>query len=94
VAQRIRDADPAETVLRWAEELAEVSEFGMAILDARFPESWHCPVERQFELFIPAMRHFVKGGKRVPMALRALSAAKLKQLHAAFAASTLRVLVE
>jgi hypothetical protein len=93
VAQRIPNVNPVETVLRWAEELAEVSECGMSILDAGFPESWRCPVERQFGLFLPALRYFATRGPRVPMALRALSAAKMKQLHAAFAASTLRVLV-
>jgi hypothetical protein len=44
-------------------------------------------------VFIAALRHFMSGGKKVPSTLRALSASDLKQLHDAFADSSLRILV-
>ncbi len=92
VAQRFPEEAPMETVLRWAAELAEVSEFGVAILDAYFPETLKLASEEQLELFMAALRHFLTGGKKVPAALRDLSAAELKQLRAVFVASSLRLL--
>ncbi|MDZ4288366.1 MAG: hypothetical protein U0984_10430 [Prosthecobacter sp.] len=93
VAQRFPGEAPVETVLRWAEELGETSEGGTAILDAFFPETLEVASEAQPDLFMAALRHFLVGGKKVPAALRALSAAELKELRVAFAASSLRVLV-
>jgi len=93
VAQRFPKKSPAETVLRWAAELTELSEFGIAILDANFPETLEIAIKRQPEIFMAALRHFLAGGKKVPAALRALSAAEVKQLRAVFAASSLRAVV-
>ncbi|HEY5792780.1 MAG TPA: hypothetical protein VIS74_05740 [Chthoniobacterales bacterium] len=91
VGQRFPEAAPVETVLRWAEELGETTDFGAAILDARFPETLGVASEEQPDLLLAALRHFLEGGKKTA-ALRALPAAGLKELRAAFAASSLRVL--
>jgi hypothetical protein len=93
VAQRFPETKPVETILRWAEELAEASDFGVAILDAYFPDGIKVPSERQPALFLAALRHFLEGGKKVPAALRALPASQLKRLRAALAESSLGVLV-
>ena len=93
VAQRFPKEAPLEIVLRWAEELAEESDYGITILDASFPETLKIAGEAQPGLFMAALRHFMKGGKKLPPAMRALSAAAVKELRAAFADSSLRVLV-
>lgn len=93
VAQRFPKAAPVETVMRWAEELGEEMEYGIAILDACFPEALGIASEDQPDLFMAALRHFLMGGKKAPAALRALSAVEVKQLRAVFGASSLRVLV-
>jgi len=81
-------------VLRWSEELGEQTDYGIAILDAGFPEELGIEIEDQPDLFIGALRHFISGGKKVPPALRSLSAAEVKQLRSAFEASSLGVLVK
>ncbi len=90
VAQRFPGTKPVETVLRWAEELGEATDFGTAILDAYFPEELEVASEEQPDVFIAALRHLMEGGKKTP---RGISAAQVKRLSAAFAASSLRVLV-
>ena len=93
VAQRFPDVEPVDTVLRWAEELGGESDYGIVILDACFPETIDIPDEDQPDVFIASLKHFMLGGKKPPAALRALSADDLKDVRAAFAASSLRVLV-
>lgn len=90
VAQRFPEAAPVETVLRWADELAELSDFGFTILDASMPG---VASEAQAELFITALGHFLRGGKKMPSALRTLPVATLPEWRAVFAESSLRVLV-
>ena len=82
-----------EIVLRWAEELAEVSDYGIAILDASFPEPLEIAGKAQPEFFMAALRHFMKGGRKLPPAMSDLPPAVVKELRAAFAESSLRVLV-
>lgn len=91
VARRFPEEAPEEVVARWAEELAEVTDDGLAILDAVFPESLATGPEAQLALVVAALRHFLHGGKK-PAALRGLSAAQLGHVRAAFAGSSLRVL--
>ena len=93
MAQRFPDEAPAEIVLRWAEELAEMSDYGITILDASFPETLEIAGKAQPELFMAALRHFMKAGRKLPPAMSALPAAAVKELRAAFAESSLRVLV-
>jgi hypothetical protein len=93
VAQRFPEEPPVSTVLRWAEELGEVSDSGAMILDARFPERLPIAEEEQLDVFILTLRHFLGGVKKMPPALRALSAMDLKLLYGAFSASCFRVLL-
>lgn len=93
VKQRFPKAKPDETILRWAVELAEVTDQGFSILDACFPESIEADIQEQPELFLSALRYFMQGEKRMPVALRAFPDAPLKRLRAAFMDSSLRVLV-
>ena len=93
VAQRFPDEAPVEIVLRWAEELAEVSDYGITILEASFPVTLEIAGEAQPELFTAALKHFMKGDRKLPPAMSAQPAAAVKELRAAFAKSGLRVLV-
>ncbi len=93
VSQRFTKAAPMDTVLRWAEELTEMTDFGISILDAHFPEVLLIALEDQPYVFLAALSHFMKSGKKHPAALTAISAVKMKALNAAFVASSLRVLV-
>ncbi|MEA3188236.1 MAG: hypothetical protein QOD99_2066 [Chthoniobacter sp.] len=92
-ARRFPKQAAEETIVRWADELMEVSDYGVAILDASIPEIPGLASEEQALVFMAALRHFIRGGKKIPPALRALSTTNLKKLHAAFAESSLRVLV-
>src|SRR5258706_2082727 len=93
MAQRFRDEDPIAIVLRWVEELTEVSEAGVAILDASFPQTLEVESEAQPELFLSALRYFLKRDKKLPSVMRDLSAADIEELRAAFAESSLGLLI-
>jgi hypothetical protein len=93
VAQRFPDEAPDAIVLRWVEELTEASDHGVTILDASFPETLEVESDAQPELFLSAFRHFFKRDNELPPEMRDLSAADIRELRAAFADSTLSVLV-
>jgi hypothetical protein len=93
VRRRFPKKPAVETVLRWAEELTEQSDYGASILDATFPESLAVSGEKQADILMAALKHFLNGGGKIPTVLRGLSAAQMKQLHAAFLHSSLRVLL-
>jgi hypothetical protein len=93
VAQRFSAQAPVATILRWAEELSEVSDDGVTLLDATFPLTVDVEADAQAEPFLAAFRHFVKREKKLPPQLRGLSAADLRQLRAVFAQSALSVLL-
>ena len=80
--------NPVETVMRWAEELSEISEVATWILDAEFPLEVRVPAEGQAEVFFAALRFFLEGGKGA-----AFSRAEAGHFRAAFARSSLRALV-
>ena len=92
VGQRFGRKASIEIVMRWIEELTEVSELGVSILDATFPATMDVEADAQAELFVAAFRYFLKRDKARPAALKHLSAADLKALRAAFAESTLGLL--
>jgi hypothetical protein len=91
IAQR-HDGDPIGTILRWAEELTQLTESGTWILDARFPRDLEYDEEDQPALFLAALSFFLKGGK-APKELHGMSAGELKALRDAFATSSWRALL-
>jgi hypothetical protein len=93
VAQRFPAAAPPATIQRWVEELTEVTDEGATVLDAAFPETVEVEAEAQPELFLAAFRHFLNRDKKLPPALRDLPAADVKALRAAFAESSLGLLI-
>ncbi|MEO6029118.1 MAG: hypothetical protein ABIR79_19840, partial [Candidatus Binatia bacterium] len=86
VAERFPEQPPLATVMRWADELCETTEFGTALLDAEFPET-------QPDFVLAALRHFVEGGKKLPAALRTLGAAGVADRRTIFAQSSLAILL-
>ena len=92
VKQRVADESPEAVVLRWAEELMEMTESGVAILDASFPETLETDSEAQPELFLAAFRYFLRRDKKLPSAMRGVSKEVLNELRAAFAKSALSLL--
>ncbi len=92
VAQRFPERAPVDIVMRWVEELADLSDEGVAILDALFPDVVEVEIDAQLDLFLSAFRHFMKGGKKLPAAMRHLTRADVSALRAAFAGSALDIL--
>jgi predicted metal-dependent enzyme (double-stranded beta helix superfamily) len=92
VKQRYPRQTPNNAVLRWASELMEVSDEGVTILDASFPETIEVAGDDRPALFLAALQHFMKRDEKLPPALRELSAQDIKELRTAFAASVLSLL--
>jgi hypothetical protein len=93
VAQRFQGQKPIDVVLRWVEELTEVTDEGASVLDAAFPDTLDVEPDAQPEVFLSAFRHFLKRDKKLPPALRALSAPEVKELRSVFEKSTLGILI-
>src|SRR3954471_12996916 len=93
VSQRFIGQDPIEIVLRWAQELIEVSDAGVTILDASFPDTLHVESDLQPQLFLSAFRHFLKPDKKLPPVMRDLPAADVQELRTAFVESSLGLLI-
>jgi hypothetical protein len=92
VKQRFPGEFPIAVVLRWAEELMEMSEAGVTILDASFPEAIEVESDVRPDLFLAAFRHFLKRDKKLPAVLSKLSASDVSEMRAAFADSALSLL--
>ncbi len=56
ISERFPDQSPVETILNWAEELIEPTDFGLTILDAAFPATLDVPIQSQGEMLITALR--------------------------------------
>jgi hypothetical protein len=82
------DGPPEETILRWAEELMELSGISAWILDAEFPEELDIPEAKQPKIFLAALRYLLKGGKAP-----ALPAQGIETLRASLSRTSLRALV-
>lgn len=93
VSQRFPREAPVATVLRWGEELMEVSDQGVTLLDAIFPEDLDLSPDAQPELFLSAFRSFLTREKKLPPLLRKLPAAHIKELRTAFGESALGLLI-
>ena len=81
--------NPVEAVMRWAQELSEISGVATWILDAEFPLEVRVPAAEQAEVFFAALRYFLGGGKGAVKFARADAG----HFRAAFARSSLRALV-
>ena len=92
--QRFPNQPPEAVVLRWVEELMEVSDSGVTILDASFPETLGIEIDAQPELFLGAFRHLLRRDKTLPQSLRELSAGDTEELRATFARSALGLLTK
>jgi len=57
ITRRFPDQSPNETILGWAEELIEPTDFGLTLLDATFPETLDVPIEAQFDLLVDALKY-------------------------------------
>lgn len=93
VARRFPDEAAVAIVLRWVEELTDVSDDGVTILDASFPEVLEVDPEAKPVLFLAAFRHFTDGDSGLPPVMRDLSAADVDELRAAFVESSLSLLL-
>jgi len=93
VKRRYAKPAPVETVMRWAQELAVLTEDGVELLDAVFPATLDADLDDQPAIFLSALHHFLSGGSKLPPALRGQPSAVIEELRGAFTASTLRMLV-
>ena len=93
VTQRYPRQEPADIILRWAQELIQASDEAVTLLDAIFPESLEVDRDSQPEILISAFEIFLKGHKKRPASLRSFSVADLKTLRDALAKSVMRLLV-
>ena len=59
VAQRFHDEEPIQTVLRWAEELIEISDEGTWLIDAEYPEASEIDVDDRPQVFLAALGYFL-----------------------------------
>ncbi|MCX8238998.1 MAG: hypothetical protein OSB05_09275 [Akkermansiaceae bacterium] len=84
ITERFPDQSPIETILGWAEELIEPTDFGITLLDAVFPESLGVAIEEQFDLLIAALKHALAGDSESKTLTAELSA-----IHAALIGSCL-----
>lgn len=92
VAQRFPREAPVAVVLRWVEELMEMSDAGVTILDASFPETLEVESDAKPDLFLAAFRYFLKRDKKLPLIMRDLTAKDVNELRATFAESALSLL--
>ncbi|MFY8215890.1 MAG: hypothetical protein ACOVMP_04735 [Chthoniobacterales bacterium] len=90
VALRIA-GDPIESILRWADELMDVSDSAIWVIDAEFAAPVDMPTENYRSVILAALRHFISGGE-MSEELKAVSAPEREALNAAITASSLRVL--
>jgi hypothetical protein len=93
VAQRF-PGSPAETILRWCEELCHTSDFSTWMLDAEFPAAIAAPLEEQPAILLAALRSFIER-ENDPASRDGLTMAEpdLEALRAAFVNSSLRAFV-
>ena len=87
ISKRFPAQSPSATILGWAEELIEPTDYGITLLDAAFPDSLGVAIESQFDLLINALKHALEGGLESKAVM-----AEHPEIHAALVASCLRPL--
>ncbi len=61
ITQRFPGSSPIDAILGWAEELMEPGDFGIALLDAAFPETLDIDIEEQSDWFVTALKQALEG---------------------------------
>jgi len=87
ISKRFPDHPPTGTILGWAEELIEYTDYGITLLDAAFPESLGVAIGAQSQLLITALKHALENGLESKT-----QTAEQSEIHAALTASCLRPL--
>lgn len=90
VSQRFPSVLPVDTILRWAGELMEETEFGLVILDAAFPEELNVDFDKQAGVFLAALRKMLDKRFKLP---KDFPKGGFERLRGAFSASSLALLV-
>lgn len=83
---------PLATITRWAGELLQVTDTGIWLLDAVFPEELALDPEDQPQVFLAALRYFLGDGK-VSSVLNTLKKAEVARMRAALANSSWKSLL-
>jgi len=87
ITQRFPDQSPIATILGWGEELIGPTDFGIALLDAAFPESLEVAIGAQSDLLLTALKHALEGNSQ-----NKAVTAEQSEIHAALTGSCLRPL--
>jgi len=87
IIERFPDQSPIKTILGWAEELIEPTDYSLTLLDAAFPESLGVDIDAQFDLLIDVLKHALEKGTESE-----LGTEKYPEIHAALTHSCLRPL--
>tara|TARA_B110000037_G_scaffold108972_1_gene126140 strand:+ start:7534 stop:8739 length:1206 start_codon:yes stop_codon:yes gene_type:complete len=87
ITERYPDQSPNETILRWAEELIEPSDFGLTLLDAAFPETIEVDIDTQFDLLIDTLKNALNESPE-----NNTTTAEYSEIHAVLTGSCLRPL--
>lgn len=66
VSRRFPEVSSADTIMRWAGELMEETEFGFAILDAVFPQELEIGFDEQPGIFLVALRKILDADFKLP----------------------------
>lgn len=87
ITERHPDQSPNETILRWAEELIEPTDFGLTLLNAAFPETIEVDIDTQFDLLIDTLKHALNESPESNT-----TTAEYPEIHAVLTGSCLRPL--
>ncbi len=87
ITERYPDQSPNETILRWAEELIEPTDFGLTLLNAAFPETIEVDIDTQFDLLIDTLKHALNESPESNT-----TTAEYPEIHAVLTSSCLRPL--
>jgi hypothetical protein len=90
VVQRFPEVSAVDTIMRWGEELLEETDFGVAILDAAFPQELEVDFDEQPGVFLAVLRKIMDTDFKVP---GDFSKDALESIRSAFATSSLGLLV-
>ena len=88
VGQRFVEDEPIETILRWAGEMMEISDEGVWLIDAEFPEASTIDPEERPEVFLDVLTYLLGAGDPPEV-----GASELESLRTAFSQSSWRVLM-